>query len=205
MQILNITYRDVEKTEAIERLVREKADKLDEVCDHIMSCHVAIEKDHERPASGSPYRVRIDLTVPPGHELAVDKSPDKGVQYPPLESVIRDAFNAARRQLTQLSDRQQNHVKEHPQQSTAAIVTKLFPEDGYGFIKSLDGQEIYFHQNSVLHNDFDRLGIGTGVQFFAEEGEKGLQATTVRIIDKPGSQTDKANQDAVEPPLGWQE
>lgn len=205
MQILNVTYRDVEKTDALDALVHEKAEKLDEVCDHIMGCHIAIEQDHKNPSSGSPYRVRIDLTVPPGHELAVDKSPNEGVQYQPLESVIRDAFDAARRQLAELVERQRNEVKVHPQQVVAAIVTRIFPEEGYGFIKTLEGQEVYFHQNSVLHDDFDRIEVGTGVQFFVEEGEKGPQATTVRVIDKPGSRVNKAEQEEIEPPLGWQE
>ena len=35
-------------------------------------------------------------------------------------------------------------------------------------------------------NDFDRLEIGTGVQWHEEQGDKGPQASTVRIIDKPG-------------------
>ncbi|MFB2918272.1 MULTISPECIES: HPF/RaiA family ribosome-associated protein [Aerosakkonema] len=47
-----ITYRDVEKTDSIEALVREKLAKLEEVCAYISSCHVAIEKAHDRPRSG---------------------------------------------------------------------------------------------------------------------------------------------------------
>ena len=34
--------------------------------------------------------------------------------------------------------------------------------------------EVYFHRNSVLHDDFDRLTIGMGVRYVAEDGEKGL-------------------------------
>ena len=204
MQIpLEISYRDVPKTDALEALVREKVGKLEQVCDHISSCRVAIEQTHKHPNSGSPYRVRIDMTVPPGHELAVVENPGEGNQYQPVETVIRHAFESARRQLIELSERQQNKVKSHPTQEMTAIVTKLFPEQGYGFLKTVEGQDVYFHRNSVLHDDFDRIQIGTGVHFFAEEGEQGLQASTVQIVNKPGERISKVDDLEIEQPLGW--
>lgn len=207
MQIpLDIMYRDVEKTSALEGLIRSKVEKLEEVCDHIMGCRVAVEKTHERPEHGSPYRVRVDVTVPPGHEVAATKNPGDTVQYVPLETVIRDAFDATRRQLVELVDKQQSHTKSHPEQSVAGIVTQLMPENDYGFLKSLDGREVYFHRNSVLQGDFDRLTVGTGVQFFLSEGEKGPQASTVKIISKPGVRAEKVEDEPAEaePPQDWQ-
>ena len=53
-----------------------------------------------------------------------------------------------------------------------------------GFIETPDGREIYFHRNSVLDGDFDRLTVGSEVRFVEEPGEKGAQATTVRMIGK---------------------
>jgi cold shock CspA family protein len=82
-------------------------------------------------------------------------------------------------------------------------VYKLFPEEGYGFLKTPDGREIYFHRNSVLNNEYDRLEIGTGVRFVAEVGEKGLQASTVLVVDKPGVRISKVKEPILEPPLGW--
>ncbi|PSN17539.1 DNA-binding protein [filamentous cyanobacterium CCP5] len=207
MQVpLDIMYRDVEKTDALETLIRSKVDKLEEVCDHIIGCHVAVGKAHENPDHGSPYLVRVDVTVPPGHEITTTKNPAESVQYVPLETVIRDAFEATRRQLVELVDRQQDQVKSHPEQSVAGIVIKLMPQNNYGFLKTVDGREVYFHRNSVLQNDYDRLTVGTGVQFFLSEGINGPQASTVRIISKPGVRSEKAEDQAapVEPPAGWQ-
>ncbi len=206
MQVpLDITYRDVEKSSAIDNLIRSKIEKLEEVCDHIISCHVAVERAHTHPSHGSPYRVRLDLTVPPGHELAVDKNPSEGVQYDTLESVIREAFDAARSQLQTLTEKQQNHVKRHPEQAVGGIVTKLFPAENYGFLKTPDGQDVYFHRNSVLHSDFDRLTVGSGVQFFITEGREGPQASTVRLIDKSGVRPpeERTNPDEIDVPKGW--
>jgi cold shock CspA family protein len=205
MQITpDVTYRNVPKTDAIESLVQEKIGKLEQFCDYMNSCRVAVEKVHDHPNSGSPYRVRIDMTIPPSHELVVSRNPGEGNQYEPLETVIRDAFDAARRQLVELVERQRDEVKEHPQQEMQAVVTKLFKEDGYGFLKTIDtGREIYFHKNSVTHHDFDRLEVGTGVHFAEGQGQMGPQATTVQIVNKPGVQLPKSEAEA-ESPRGWQ-
>jgi len=61
---------------------------------------------------------------------------------------------------------------------------KLFSEEGYGFLETPDGREIYFHRNSVIGSDFDRLEIGTEVRFAEETGEQGPQASTVTIVGK---------------------
>jgi len=208
MQVpLEITFRGVEKTAALDTLIRNKVDKLEEACDHIMSCQVAVEKIHESPDHGSPYRVRVDVTVPPGHEITADKNPSEPKQYVPLDTVIRDTFEAARRQLIELVDRQQGRTKVHPEQSVAGIITKLMPAEDYGFLKSLDGREIYFHRNSLIQDDFDRLTVGTGVQFFVSAGNNGPQASTVRVISKPGVRAEKTeHEDApAQPPADWQQ
>lgn len=205
MQVpLEITYREVEKTEALDTLVREKVAKLEQVYERLNSCRVAIEKIHDRPSSGSPYRVRIDMTVP-GQEVVAESNPGEGVQYIEVQPVIRDAFDAARRQLQEISERQRNRVKTHEAQDMTAIVTKIFRDEGYGFIKTFDDREVYFHRNSVLHDDFDRIDVGTGVHFFLEDGEEGPQASTVKIVNKPGATAGTSDQTLIEPPLGWGE
>lgn len=201
-----ITYRGVDKTNAIETLIQEKIAKLEQVCDHISSCHIAIEKIHDRPRGSSPYRVRLDITVPPSHELVAESNGGDRNQYAPVDTVIRDAFSMAWRQLRELARQQREHdtaKTNDAAQDTMALVTKLFPEQNYGFLKTLGGEDIYFHRNSVIHNDFERLEIGTGVRFEAVEGEQGLQASTVQIVDKPGARAGKSDETLIEPPLGW--
>lgn len=205
-----ITYRDVEKTNALDTLVNEKIAKLEKVCNYINSCHIAIEKIHDRPSHGSPYRVRLDITVPPSHEIVAESNPADTNQYVNVDTVIRDAFEMATRQLRELArqQRESDRAKVNNQaQDTMGLVTKLFREQGYGFIKTVDdGQDIYFHRNSVLNDDFDRIEIGTGVRFFAlEDEQQGLRASTVQIVDKPGHRAGEADERLIEPPLGWKE
>jgi cold shock CspA family protein len=50
-----------------------------------------------------------------------------------------------------------------------------------------DERQVYFHRNSVLHGDFERLAIGTEVRFSAEDGDDGPQASSVQIVAKLGA------------------
>jgi cold shock CspA family protein/ribosome-associated translation inhibitor RaiA len=203
MQVpVTMSFRNIRKSAAIEDLIRKQAAKLERVCDHIVSCRIAAEKPQEHQKSGSPFRVRIDVTVPPEHELVVSREAGEGDLHEQLPTVIRDAFGAMRRQLKKLVEKQQGHVKAHPAQELSGVVIRLFREQGYGFIKSLDGGEIYFHKNSLPGDGFERLEVGTGVQWVEEQGDKGPQATTVRIIDKSGSRTPDSKEHPIEPPLG---
>lgn len=184
MQIpLEISFRDVPKTETIENLIRDKAKKLEQVCDHITGCRIAVEKPHNNVKTGNQYRVRIDITVPPGHEVVINKEPGKNDMHNSLTTVIRDAFDAARKQLQKLSAIQRNETKIHPEQEVRAIISKLHYDDGYGFLRTVNGREIYFHKNSLINMKFEELQEGRGVRFFEEDGEKGPQASTVQVID----------------------
>jgi cold shock CspA family protein/ribosome-associated translation inhibitor RaiA len=200
---LEICFRGVAKTDEIESLIREKVAKLEEVCDYLSSCSIALETPQEHQKAGNPFRVRISMRVPPGHELVVKRKSSRGDMHDELPKVVRDAFQAARRQLQELTERQRDEVKAHPEQEAAAVVVRLFRDQGYGFLKTVDGRELYFHRNSVLHNDFDRLEIGTGISLSEEPGERGPQASSVQIVDKPGSHVPEEQESEVEPPLGW--
>lgn len=192
MQIpLQLQFKNLQSTPDIEDYINLRTDKLDNFCDHISSCRIIIDKPQEHQESGSPYRVRIDVTVPPGHELVSRREPGDGEMHEDLKTVIADTFNGMERQLKKLTERQHGKVKEHPQQQVTGIVQKLFPEENYGIIQSIEGRDVYFHRNSVLNNEFDRIEVGTGVSFLEEAGEKGPQASTVRIAAKPGVRSPK--------------
>ena len=196
---LEITFHGIDKSAAIEDLVRAQAVKLETFCAYVSSCRVVIEKPQPHHRSG-PFRIRIDLTVPPGHELVVVREP-KDTNVPiELRTAVIDAFKAARRQLQKLTALQRSDVKTHAEPH--ALVVRLFADQGWGFLKTPEGEEVYFHRNSVLHGDFDRLAIGTEVRFAREEGDNGPQATSVQIVNKPGARAGSGEQ-PIKPPLGW--
>ena len=103
---VEISYRGVEKSDELDNLIRTKAARLDRFCDHISRCDVAIEQPNFAQHSGNPFRVRVDLTVPPGHELVVEEKQGAHDMHEPLSKVINDAFKAMERQLKTLAEKQ---------------------------------------------------------------------------------------------------
>ena len=76
-------------------------------------------------------------------------------------------------------------TKAHAEQPLAKVAG-IDRTGGFGFLETADGREVYFHRNSVLDGGFDKLDAGQRVVFVEEEGEKGPQASTVRIAGKHG-------------------
>lgn len=105
---LEVTYRGVEKSVEIERMVAEMADRLERFCDHINRCDVAIEQPNHAHKKGNPYRVRIDVTVAGGHELIADESQTDDHSFKPLSKVVHDAFKTMERQLRHLVEKQRH-------------------------------------------------------------------------------------------------
>jgi ribosomal subunit interface protein len=181
-QPIQITFRNLERSPAIEAKVLERAAKLDEFYERIMSCRVVIEELHRHHRHGNHYQVRVDLTVP-GGELVATREPDEHHAYTDVYVAIRDAFDAIRRQLEDYARRQRSDVKSHELPPHGRIV-ELHPEEDYGRIETPDGRLVYFHRNSVLDAPFDTLQVGTEVRVVVEMGERGPQASTVHVVGK---------------------
>jgi cold shock CspA family protein len=190
----------MEPLREVEECIRSETDKLETFCKQIMGCRVAVEVPHSHHRKGRLYHIRIDLTVP-GSEIVVKHAPNLSNQirrtgrsrmtksqelktpHHDLQLTIRDAFRAAGRRLQDYARRHRGNVKFH-ESRLIGRVTRLVPDDRCGFLTTFEGREIYFHEDSVLNRGFRRLKVGSEVSFVEEQGEKGPQASTVRINRK---------------------
>ena len=179
---LQITFRNLGQSDAIEADIRERAAKLEQFYNQIISCRVVVEASHKHHHKGNLYHVRIDLKVP-NKEIVVSREPHQHQAHEDAYVAVRDAFDAARRQLEDYARLRRQEVKTH-EVPAHGHVSQLFPEQHYGKIATPDGREIYFHRNSVLNSGFDSLEVGSEVRFDEEEGDLGPQATTVRLVGK---------------------
>jgi ribosomal subunit interface protein len=179
---LQVVFRNMEWSEAIAVKIRERAEKLDEYCDSVMSCRVAVEAQHKHHRHGNHFHVRVDVTVP-GDELIASREPDEHHAYADVYVAIRDAFNTMQRQLEEYERRRRRQVKAHEVPLHGRIV-EIYPDEGYGRIESPDGRLIYFHRNSLVDTGFETLQLGAEVRFAEEMGERGPQASTVYLIGK---------------------
>ena len=194
---LQITFRNFASSEWIEQRVRDEVARLERYYPRIIGCHVLLELAHRHHATGNRFRVRIELALPGGdivishepdlHATAQDEAVEKSArqmevapEHKHLVVTIDDAFETARRQLQDFGARQRGDVKTHEPPLHGRVV-RLDVAGEYGFIEAADGHEVYFHRNSVLDREFDSLEVGTEVAFSEEAGEKGLQASTVRL------------------------
>jgi ribosomal subunit interface protein len=173
MQIpLQISLHGIGHSDALYNAIREKADKLERYYDHIMSCRVVLELAGRHKQHGKQFTVRIDLKVP-GGELAVTREHDQDLQV-----ALRDAFDAARRQLEDHARAQRGDVKRHAPEYTGRIA-RIDAEQGIGFIVTPDGRELYFSRDNVVHTPFEHLAVGTPVHFIEELAAEGAQAKRV--------------------------
>jgi cold shock CspA family protein len=97
---------------------------------------------------------------------------------------VRDAFDAVMRQLEDHVRKLDGRVKTH-EEPLRGRVARFVAEEGYGFVETGDGREVYFHRNSVSGGNFAELRIGDEVRLVVDEGEKGPQASMVQRIGKP--------------------
>jgi ribosomal subunit interface protein len=179
---LEIVFRNLEPSDAIEAKVRERAEKLESFYADIMSCRVAVEARHKHHHKGNLYHVRVDLTVP-GAELVASREPKEHHAHEDVYVAIRDAFDAVRRQVEDYARRRRGDVKTHETAPHGRIV-ELSPEADFGRIETPDGTSVYFHRNSVVDAQFDQLKVGDSVHFAEESGESGPQASTVHLEHK---------------------
>jgi len=114
MQIpLEITFRGFPHSDAVETRVREKAAKLEQFCDNIISCKVALELEHQHQHQGNLFHVRIDLKVP-GKHIVVSREHHDKQSHEDMYVALRDAFDVAKRQVEEHVRIQRGEVKKHP-------------------------------------------------------------------------------------------
>jgi ribosome-associated translation inhibitor RaiA/cold shock CspA family protein len=193
-----ITFRGIDPSAALEAEIRRRLDKLETYDHSIIGCHVLVELAQRHHEAGNRYHVRIDLTVP-GEEIVVaheaslhatdqdihlakaTKQDEADPERKHALVAVREAFDIARRQLQDYARRHRGTVKTAARQPRGRVV-QLFPVEEYGYLEAEDGHQVYFQKTSVLKDAFDRLTIDNAVSFVEEAGEKGPQASTVKLL-----------------------
>lgn len=180
---LQVTFRDMNPSEAVEQRIRDRAGRLGRFSEEIISCRVVVESPHRHHHQGRLFHVRIDATTR-GGEVVVNRDHGDNRAHEDAYVAIRDAFDALERRLKEYQERRRGWVKSHDESVSVARVARLNAEEGYGFLGTADGREIYFHENSVKNGGFSGLEIGSPVHFVEEAGTEGPQATVVVPLER---------------------
>jgi cold shock CspA family protein/ribosome-associated translation inhibitor RaiA len=184
MQVpLQIVFEHIAHSDALEAAVLKEAHRLERFYDRITSARVVIGRPQHRHQKGDTYCVRIHVAVPGGKYIDISREPAATGRHEDAHVTIRDAFDAAGRQLQDQVQRLQGEVKSHEAPPHGTIAS-LVLDGRHGFIAASDGREIYFHRNSVGGVKFEELTIGQEVRFSESVGDKGPQATFVTPVGK---------------------
>ncbi len=109
---LQITFRQMETSPALEARIRELASRLDKFSGHIQRCHVIVEPLPGHSQQGGLYEFRIDMALP-DREIAVRRASPADPSHQDPYVALRDAFRAARRRLQDYERRKRGDVKAH--------------------------------------------------------------------------------------------
>jgi cold shock CspA family protein len=186
---LEIDFQGLEANEQLRACVTRNISMLEERFGRITACRVVIKGPSERHRKGGAFDVSIRLTLPQGREVDIGRSEGRPeiaeTNNRLLDPVValNDAFKRARRRLQDHARRMQGHVKVHDG-PPIATVARFDDAAGFGFLETPDGREVYFHKNSVLDDGARSVVPGTRVTFFEEMGDKGPQASTVKVLGK---------------------
>jgi ribosomal subunit interface protein len=169
---LQITLRNIPYSDALDAHIRDRVQRLERFYPRITSCQVVVEMPHRHAHQGNLFNVRLDVKVP-GNAFVLSRDLHEDVYV-----ALRDVFDAARRKLEDHGRRQRGSVKVHDALLTGTV-SRRFPEEGYGFIETADGDEYYFSAANVVTPSFDRLEEGEVVHFIADLSADSPQAKRV--------------------------
>lgn len=129
---VQITFRNISASPALEQEIRSRASWLEAFFPTIVGCRVVLEVPHRHRRHGRSLHVRIELSLP-GEDVIVNHEPAPDVMTASRKSdeldgrhkdehvAIHDAFDVARRRLEDMARRQRGDVKTHASGGWAAV------------------------------------------------------------------------------------
>lgn len=180
---VEIEFQEMAASPAIQETLAGLVEKLEQRYGRITACRIVVKGPGNRHQTGGLYDINIRMALPDGREVNIGRTPKADERHADLSFAINDAFKRARRRLQDNARRIAGMIKSHEGQPIGTVV-RLDPAGEFGFLRSSEGDEVYFHRNSVLGAKLSQLDIGSRVVFSREIGEKGPQATTVKLLGK---------------------
>lgn len=182
-----IAFHNCEKVDWAEEEILDHIERLEEIYDRAIACRVRVDQRNDNANHTIPPVVHIEISVPGHKDIVVAHEPDhlqRKFQAPDLKNAINEAFRIAEDRLTrykdQLTDRTAPATHEAANELLGQIA-EITPGEDFGFLLTASGGLLYFHRNSLLSGDFDRLRRGDEVYYVEDMGDTGPTAKKVRV------------------------
>jgi ribosomal subunit interface protein len=173
------SLRDVHRTERLDALIARRVAKLERMFTHVVGCRLDVERVPYGSEHNSAYRVRVEVWVPNG--TLVSTRDTRGARWnEDVTTAVREAFDKAQRQLADYKHRLHGVVKASAG-PPVALISRVYPEDGYGFLRTEDGRELYFHENALLDATLRQVHVGDEARFAESDDESGPHVSTLHV------------------------
>ena len=190
MQIpAEISFRNCQGSASAEDDIRDHIERLERIYGRMTTVRVRVDQSNQNQNDTIPPVVHIEISVPGRSDIIVAHEPDhlqRKYQAPELRNAINEAFRIAERQLSKYKDKRTDHGTAEMRHEAASEfrgqVAELTPGEDFGFLMTKEGALLYFHRNSMLSGDFDRLHRGDEVSYVEAMGDNGPTASKVRVL-----------------------
>jgi len=182
-----IAFHNIEKSDWAEDQILDHIDRLEEIYDRLITCRVRVDQRNDNTNHTIPPVVHIEISVPGHKDIVVAHEPDhlqRRFQAPDLKNAINEAFRIAGDRLARYKDQLTDHTAPTKHEAVNELlghVAEIPPDEDFGFLLTASGSLLYFHRNSLLTGDFERLKRGDEVHYVEGLGDTGPTATKVRV------------------------
>ncbi|MCP9464444.1 MAG: HPF/RaiA family ribosome-associated protein [Nitrospira sp.] len=171
---LEIESRNVAMTPRWKAEIEARMQDLQRGHDDLLHGRVTLTKNRHHKKQAKVAEALVVVSLPGRHTFTARK------EEKTFEEAIRSAFAAVEAELRKYREkRARKEVRLPPLPPYRGVISKLFPDEHYGFILQDGGGEVYFHAHALQGLSFDQVEDGMEVLFNLEQGEKGPQATVV--------------------------
>jgi cold shock CspA family protein/ribosome-associated translation inhibitor RaiA len=177
-----IEYDGIQVSDEVRVAVERHVAALESRFGRITAARITVKGPGGHHQTGGQYLVSVRLALPDGREVHVGRTPKLDERYADLTFAVDNAFKRARRQLQDRARLMRGDVKAHEPQPIGTIA-RIDPSGQFGFLKAADGHEVYFNCNSIVDGG-SSIVPGARVSYVEEIGEKGPQASTVKMLGK---------------------
>jgi ribosome-associated translation inhibitor RaiA/cold shock CspA family protein len=187
MQIpIEIAFRNIGHDDDAEAAIRAHVARLERIYGRMTTCRVRVDQRNQNANQTIPPVVHIEIAVPGHKEIVVAHDADH-LQRKYQAHAINEAFRIAERRLRKYKDKLEDHGSAERGHEAAnefrGQIAEVTPEKDFGYVMTKEGGLLYFHRNSVLSSEFDKLRRGDEVTYVEGMGDTGPTASKVRIVE----------------------
>jgi cold shock CspA family protein/ribosome-associated translation inhibitor RaiA len=177
----NITFRHMQASPEVRQDIETRIADLEKFHHHVVSCNVVVTGPSNRHEHGQEFHVQLTVQVP-GEDIAVSDSLGQSEATQDLNLLLHSVFEVADRKLREQARMMGGREVKHHAEILHGKIDRIFEGEGYGFIKSDDGNDVYFEEDNLTNSSWEKLRVDMKVRFREGDGDKGPYAMNVHVM-----------------------